>query len=97
MDKAQNLIICNFCQAKRKIGDVRNVNKKILSEQRSDDAKNIEPHAFFLLYAPDFVDHLLRNSWLLKAISVCWNTEYGSGIFNIHIIRSNVSLFIRKQ
>lgn len=71
MDKAQNLIICNFCQAKRKIGDVRTVNKKILSEQRSDDeTKNIEPHAFFLLYAPDFVDHLLRNGWLLKAISV---------------------------
>jgi hypothetical protein len=59
--------------------------------------KEIGPNAFFLFYGPDFVDHLLRNGWLLKVISVRWDTEYGSGIFNMHIVRGSVSSFIRKH
>ncbi|MGQ4833984.1 MAG: hypothetical protein ACP6IS_08800 [Candidatus Asgardarchaeia archaeon] len=59
--------------------------------------KNTGPNAFFLFYGPDFIDHLMRNGWLLKVISVRWENEYGSGIFNIHVLKGSVSAFVRKH
>ena len=75
------------------------MKKEMLSFQQNSGGKvkGIGPNAFFLFYGPDFVDHLLKNGWLLKVISVRWDTEYGSGIFNMHIVRGSVSSFIRKH
>ncbi|MHA1469258.1 MAG: hypothetical protein ACTSSP_01710 [Candidatus Asgardarchaeia archaeon] len=73
------------------------LEKGIIQHQKINREKEIGPNMFFLFYGPDFVDHLLKNGWLLKVISVRWDTEYGSGIFNMHIVRGSVSSFIRKH
>ena len=73
------------------------LEKGVIQYQKISKEKEVGINTFFLFYGPDFVDHLLRNGWLLKVISVRWDTEYGSGIFNMHIVRGSVSSFIRKH